>query len=82
MQLAYNPRGTCSTKIEIAVVEDGKIEHVEFSGGCPGNLVAISKLVKGMDAKEAVEKLEGIRCGVKKTSCADQLAQALKQALS
>jgi len=62
-------------------VEDGIINEVSFLGGCPGNLLAIGILVKGMKVTDAIAKLEGIKCGNKKTSCADQLAQALKQTL-
>jgi len=80
MKSTYKPRGTCSNLIETEV-EEGVIKSVKFTNGCPGNLLAISELVKGMSAKEAIERLEGIRCGDKKTSCADQLAQALKAAL-
>ena len=80
MKTTYKPRGTCSTLIETEV-EDGVIKSVKFTNGCPGNLLAISELVKGMSVKEAIGRLEGIRCGNKKTSCADQLAQALKATL-
>jgi len=77
MKITYKPQGTCSSLIEIDV-EDGIINEVIYTGGCPGNLLAIGELVRGMKVSEAIEKLEGIRCGHKKTSCADQLAQALK----
>ena len=78
--IVYRPRGTCSQLIEIKV-EDGIIHEVKYSGGCPGNLLAIGELVKGMKVTDAIKHLEGIRCGKKQTSCADQTAQALKQAL-
>jgi len=77
MKISYKPKGTCSSKIEIDA-EDGIINDVKYTGGCPGNLLAIGILVKGMKIDEAIEKLDGIKCGNKKTSCADQLAQALK----
>ena len=80
MKIKYKPKGTCSKNIEIEV-EDDVIKSVVFSGGCPGNLLAMSELVKGMKTGEAIEKLEGVRCGRKKTSCPDQLAQALKTAV-
>jgi len=80
MIINYKPKGTCSQMIE-ADVEDGIINKVEYSGGCPGNLLAIGELVKGMPVTEAIAKLDGIKCGNKKTSCADQLAQALKTTL-
>jgi len=77
MKSIYKTKGTCSTAIEVDI-EDGKLNDVKFTGGCPGNLLAISLLVKDMDVNEAINRLEGIKCGNKKTSCADQLAQALK----
>jgi len=76
--MIYKPKGTCSQLIEIKT-EDGVINEVRYTGGCPGNLLAIGELVKGMKVTEAIERLDGIRCGKKQTSCADQLAQALKQ---
>jgi len=75
--ITYRPKGTCSQLINIGV-EDGVIKSTEFIGGCPGNLLAISILIKGMKVDEAIKKLDGIKCGNKSTSCADQLAQALK----
>lgn len=78
--MVYKTHGTCSTQIQFDVT-DGKVHNVSFTGGCNGNLKGICKLVEGMDAKEAISKLEGIRCGFKNTSCPDQLALALKEAL-
>lgn len=78
MYLNYRTQGTCSSNIELEVV-DGIIRHVTFWGGCNGNLQGISRLVKGMPAAEAVKRLEGIRCGSRPTSCPDQLCQALHQ---
>ena len=78
--MTYKTHGTCSTQISFDLVE-GKLHNVQFTGGCNGNLKGISSLVEGMDAQEAISRLEGIRCGMKATSCPDQLAQALKQAL-
>ena len=80
MIINYRPKGTCSTMIMIDV-EDGIINEVEFTGGCPGNLFAISKLLKGMEVSKAIEQFDGIKCGDKPTSCTDQLAQALKTTL-
>jgi len=80
MKTTYKPKGTCSTGIETDV-EDGVIKSVTFTGGCPGNLLAISELVKGMQVTEAINRLGGIKCGNKKTSCADQLAHALKKTI-
>ena len=78
MTYRYTPRGVCSRDISIEVAEDGTIRHVEFVGGCHGNLQGISRLVDGMPVEEAIRRLDGIRCGGKSTSCPDQLAQALK----
>lgn len=75
--MTYKTKGTCSTAIDIEV-NDGIIKSVQFTGGCNGNLKGICALVKGMRVEDAIEKLEGIRCGMKPTSCPDQLAQALK----
>jgi len=77
MKTTYKTKGTCSTEIEVDV-ENGIIKNVQFTGGCPGNLLAMSELVKNMPVSEAIERLEGIRCGNKNTSCADQLTKALK----
>ncbi|MBQ6782440.1 MAG: TIGR03905 family TSCPD domain-containing protein [Acholeplasmatales bacterium] len=75
----YKTSGTCAVKINFDIDNDGKVHNVSFERGCPGNLKAISKLVEGMDAKKVIEILEGNTCGVKRTSCADQLAKALKE---
>lgn len=75
--MRYQTSGTCSSYIDVEV-EDGIIKSVAFTGGCHGNLQGISSLVKGMKVEDAIEKLQGIRCGFKPTSCPDQLARALK----
>lgn len=79
MTIKYRPRGVCSSLMEIET-EDNKIKSVKVTGGCDGNLKGISRLVVGMDIEDAIERMEGIKCGYKSTSCPDQLAQALKQA--
>ena len=76
----YQTKGVCSRQISFEL-KDGKVYNCSFVGGCNGNLKGICKLIEGMDAKEAVTRLEGIKCGFKKTSCPDQLAQAVKAAL-
>ena len=82
MQYHYETRGVCSRAIDINLDEaTGIIRNVQFTGGCNGNLKGISSLVVGMKAEDAIARLEGIRCGVRPTSCPDQLAKALKQAL-
>lgn len=80
MSIDYVPHGVCSRAFHIEV-EDGVIQSVQIKGGCDGNLKGISSLLKGMKVDQAVERLEGIRCGAKQTSCPDQIAQALKNAL-
>lgn len=77
MTIQYTPKGVCSRAFEIEV-EDGVIQSVQVVGGCNGNLQGISSLLKGMKVEDAVQRMEGIRCGMKATSCPDQLAQALK----
>ena len=79
MQHRYTTKGTCSREI-LFEIEDNKIVNVEFIGGCNGNLKGISSLVKGMDIDEVISRLEGTTCGMKSTSCPDQLACALKEA--
>lgn len=73
----YTPQGTCSRDIEITIGDDGRVENVTFTGGCHGNLQGIGSLVRGMKPAEVIERLKGIRCGAKSTSCPDQLACAL-----
>ena len=79
MRYTYKTSGTCSREIYFDV-EDGKVTHVEFIGGCNGNLKGISSLVEGMNIDDVIARLEGTTCGGKPTSCPDQLAQALKRA--
>ena len=79
MQFEYKTKGTCSQQI-LFDVENGKVKNLQFIGGCNGNLKGISSLVDGMDIDDVIARVEGIHCGMKATSCPDQLAQALKQA--
>ena len=81
MKYTYQTSGTCSREI-LFEIEDGKVKNVQYIGGCNGNLKGIGALIEGMDAQEAITRLEGITCGPKATSCPDQLATALKQALA
>ena len=76
-KIVYNPKGVCSRQIELEV-DENKIASCKFIGGCSGNTQGISALVVGMSVDEAIERLEGIRCGFRPTSCPDQLAMALK----
>ena len=80
MTIDYKTKGTCSRQM-IVDVEDGVVRAVKIVGGCDGNLKGISKLVVGMKVVDVVDRLSGIRCGAKATSCPDQLATALRQAL-
>lgn len=77
MHYEYKTQNTCSRKIEFDLI-DNKVHNVSFTGGCNGNLKAISKLVENMTPEEIIKKCKGIECGNKKTSCADQLATAMK----
>ena len=80
MKHTYKTSGTCSRSISFEL-ENGVVSNVSFEGGCNGNLKGISALVEGMTAEDAVKKLSGIRCGFKSTSCPDQLAKALAEAM-
>ena len=77
---SYTPKGVCSRKIDYEI-EDGIITKISFTGGCDGNLSGISRLVVGMPADKVITLLRGTRCGLKNTSCPDQLACALEEAL-
>lgn len=81
MKGSFITSGTCSRKIDYEI-ENGRIVSVTFHGGCPGNLEGISRLLVGADVQETIEKLKGIRCGFKSTSCPDQLARALEAAIN
>ncbi len=79
MDITYKTKGTCSQLITLSVDDNGIITQCKFLGGCPGNLLGISKLVVGMHKDDVIAKVEGVRCGAKATSCPDQLAKALKE---
>ena len=79
--MIYKTKGTCSTMIDVEL-KDGVIDSVKFTGGCNGNLQGISALVKGVKPEEAINRLKGIRCGFKPTSCPDQLAHALEEMIA
>ena len=80
MRYKYETKGTCSRLIEFTV-EDGILKDVVYTGGCNGNLQGISKLVEGMKVEDVIAKLKGVRCGMKSTSCPDQLETALTAVL-
>ena len=81
MEFSYKTRGVCSQYINFEL-KDGVVTNVQFLGGCNGNLKGIGALVEGMKAEDVIARVEGIKCGMKATSCPDQLAQALKEALN
>lgn len=82
MTYRFRPRGVCSQEMQVEVDDQGIIQELQVYGGCGGNLQGISALVKGMPAKEAIERLRGIHCGFKDTSCPDQFARNLEKALT
>ncbi len=77
----YKPVGVCSKNISFSLDEEGRIFDLKFTGGCPGNLNAISRLLNGQDAKKVSDILRGNLCRNKGTSCADQLSKAIDSAL-
>ncbi len=81
MQYQYKTKGVCSREITFEL-EDGIVHNVAFVGGCAGNTKGVAALIEGMDAKEAISRISGIRCGPKSSSCPDQLAKALTEALN
>ena len=81
MQYEYKTRGVCASKI-LFDLDGDTVSNIRFIGGCSGNTQGLCRLVKGMQAQDAIDCMEGIRCGNKATSCPDQLAKALKIALA
>lgn len=81
MHKTYYPKGVCSTKIDFDV-EDNKIHNLIVTNGCNGNLKGIAALVEGQDIKEVEERLKGIKCGFKNSSCPDQIAKALEEVIA
>lgn len=81
MNYEYITNGVCAKKISFTLNDDNTVSNVVFLGGCNGNLKAIAKLVEGMPADKVISILEGNTCGMKPTSCADQLTKALKERL-
>lgn len=80
MRYTYTPQGTCSRQMEFDIDDEGRVRNLRVIGGCNGNLQGIAALVEGAKADEVAERLAGIRCGAKPTSCPDQLACAIRQA--
>ena len=82
MTYTFHPRGVCAQAMRVEVDDQGMIQKLEVVGGCSGNTQGVSRLVEGMPAEEAVRRLSGIRCGMKATSCPDQLARAIREAMA
>ncbi|MBQ2732773.1 MAG: TIGR03905 family TSCPD domain-containing protein [Clostridia bacterium] len=82
MTKTYQTNGVCSRQIDIELDDNKVITACRFTGGCNGNTQGVAALVIGMTAEEAIERLSGIRCGMRSTSCPDQLARALKEMLA
>ena len=82
MTYTFRPRGVCSQQMQVEVDEQGVIRELQVLGGCSGNLQGIASLVQGMPAQEAIQRLKGIRCGFKDTSCPDQLARNLEKIMA
>ncbi len=80
MEYKYTPQGVCSRGIKFEI-EDGIVKNIRFAGGCSGNTQGVAALANGMSAEELIERLSGIRCGFKGTSCPDQLAKAVAEAI-
>lgn len=80
MSYSYKTRGVCSMQINFDI-EDNKVRNVKFLGGCSGNTQGVAALIEGMDVNDAISRMKGIKCGPRSTSCPDQLACALEQAL-
>lgn len=78
---SFLPKGVCSSKIDFELDAEGRLHNVKFTGGCPGNLLAIGKLVEGREADKIAALLRGNDCGGRGTSCADQLSLAIEEAL-
>ena len=76
-KISYNPSGVCSKQMNIEIDDEGIIRKVQIVGGCAGNTQGVSRLVEGMNAKEAAERIRGIKCGFKATSCPNELAKAI-----
>ena len=81
MVYEFTPQGVCSRQMRVEMDDQHVIQSLEVLGGCSGNLQGISVLVKGLTAEDAIQRLKGIRCGFKPTSCPDQLARGLEKAL-
>lgn len=80
-KIVYKTRGTCSQFIEVAI-KDGVVSHCQFYGGCDGNTKGLAQLVVGMKPEDIIKRLDGVKCGMKPTSCPDQLCRAIKECMA
>ena len=80
--IEFDPSGICARHITVVLDDQDRVQDLSFVGGCDGNHKGLTALVRGMTADEAISRLSGIRCGFKQSSCPDQVAVALKQALA
>lgn len=81
-EVIYETKGTCARAIRIVLDDENKVQEVQFMGGCQGNTSGVAALVRGMNAEDVIERLHGIQCGIKGTSCPDQLSRALEAQLA
>lgn len=81
LHFTHENHGTCSKFVSFDIDDEKRIHNLQFVGGCPGNTIGLSQLVEGMEAEEVIQRLQGVRCGMKNTSCPDQLASAVIEAL-
>ena len=80
-KITYSPKGVCSRQMIVEIDDNSIITKVQIIGGCAGNTQGVSRLVEGMNAQDAIKKMEGIRCGFKSTSCPNELAKAIAECL-
>jgi len=81
MHYTFYPKGVCSTQIDLDVDDNGRVHNIAYTGGCNGNLKALGAMCEGASAEEVIRRLSGITCGYKATSCSDQLARLLQDAM-
>ena len=79
--MTYKTKGVCAQGIEFEIDDNKKVHNIKFTGGCSGNTQGVARLVEGMDVNEAISRMKGIDCNGRGTSCPDQLAKALEQAI-
>lgn len=80
-RITYSPRGVCSRQMDVEIDDNGIITKVQITGGCAGNTQGVARLIEGMNANEAIERIKGIKCGFKSTSCPNELSKAIEECL-